>query len=148
MTDPGTIRTEPNLLRQPVHPEITEAVIRDLVFAFYGRIAEEPTLGPLFRNVIGEDWDPHLAKMCDFWSSVMRMSGRYKGKPMLAHARVPGLELRHFDLWLRLFQDTAREVCRAEIADIFVDRAERIAESLQLGIFQYQSADPRAARPD
>src|SRR3546814_13617921 len=47
---PGTA----NLLRSPVHPAISEALVRDLVFAFYTRLRVEGTRGPLFDGVIGE----------------------------------------------------------------------------------------------
>src|SRR3546814_3880177 len=60
------------------HPDISEALVHDLVFAFYDRIRADATLGPIFDGVIGDRWDEHLAKMCDFWSSVMLASGRYE----------------------------------------------------------------------
>ena len=34
-----------------------------------------------------------------------------------------------------LFRETAEEVCDAETAERFIEKAARIAESLQLGIF-------------
>jgi hemoglobin len=40
----------------------------------------------------------------------------------------------HFDRWLALFEATARDLCPAAAADHFIDRARRIAESLELGI--------------
>jgi hypothetical protein len=33
-----------------------------------------------------------------------------------------------------MFKETAREVCTAEAAELFIDRSERIAESLKQGI--------------
>ena len=35
-------------------------------------------------------WPVHLAKMYDFWSSVMLTTGRYKGNPLGVHMRVEG----------------------------------------------------------
>lgn len=121
--------------RRPLHPEITEELIEVLVRAFYARVRADGVLGPIFERVIGEDWEPHLAKMFAFWSSVTRMTGRYKGKPMVAHLRLKQVRPEHFEHWLALFRDTARDVCPAEVAELFIDRAERIAESLQLGMF-------------
>ena len=66
----------------------TESQIEDLVAAFYARIRKHPTLGPIFERVIGDDWTPHLKVMCDFWSSVMLTTGRYKGRPIPAHVRI------------------------------------------------------------
>src|SRR3546814_10094289 len=73
--------------------------------------------------------------MCDFWSSVTLVSGRYEGRPMAAHLRLKGVRPEHFDLWLRLFRQTAGEVCSGDVAAVFILRAERIAESFQLGMF-------------
>jgi hemoglobin len=124
-----------NPRRQPVHTEINEEMIRTLVHAFYGKIRDDAVLGPIFVQVIGSDWNPHLAKMCDFWSSVMLMSGRYKGNPMIAHMRLKMVRPEHFERWLALFGETAKEVCPPDIAAIFVMRGKNIAQSLQLGMF-------------
>jgi hemoglobin len=111
----------------------TDDQIESLVAAFYARVRNDPELGPIFLRAIGEDWTGHLKTMCDFWSSVMNTSGRYKGKPIPAHVRLSGVEPRHFARWLHLFSDTAQELFGSPLADWFVERAERIAESLKLG---------------
>ena len=80
------------------------------------------------------DWDEHLAKLCDFWSSVLLMTGRFKGSPMAAHARRPDIRDEHFALWLDLFERTAREVCPPAAADLFVERSRMIGRSLALGL--------------
>ncbi|HEY8617427.1 group III truncated hemoglobin [Phenylobacterium sp.] len=112
---------------------VTEEMIHRLVHAFYGKVRADAVLGPIFDGQI-TDWDPHLARMCDFWSSVMLMTGRFKGQPMVVHVRIPGLEGAHFERWLGLFRDAAREVCRPAAAAVFMAKAEMIAQSLQLGI--------------
>lgn len=89
---------------------VDEALIARQVHEFYGRVRKDPVLGPVFEAAI-EDWDEHLAKLCDFWSSVLLMTGRFKGSPMAAHARAPGVLDEHFALWLDLFERTARDVC-------------------------------------
>jgi hemoglobin len=141
MTLPKPLPEARNLLRRPVHPDITEELVRKLVYAFYDEIRADPTLGPIFDGVIGDRWDAHLEKMCDFWSSVALMSGRYKGKPMVAHLRLKEVRPEHFERWLGLFRHTAARVCPAEVAPFFIERAERIAESFQLGMF-FRPDDP------
>lgn len=111
---------------------IDEAMIERLVRGFYARARADPLLGPVFAARIA-DWEPHLQRMCAFWSSVALMSGRYHGQPMRVHAPLP-IDAAHFDRWLSLFEDTARELCPPAAAAHFVERARRIAESLELGI--------------
>lgn len=112
---------------------VTEEMIGELVHAFYAKVRAEPVLGPIFNQAV-EDWDEHLAKLCDFWSSVLLMTGRFKGQPMAAHAALPDIRAAHFARWLELFRATAREVCPPEAAELFVAKAEMIGQSLQLGI--------------
>lgn len=139
-----------NPRRQPVHPSIDEQMIRTLVNGFYARVREDTEIGPIFERVIGEDWDAHLTKMYDFWSSVMLMTGRYKGNPMIAHIRLKTVRPEHFDRWLTLFRLTAEELLPHEIAVLFIDRAENIARSLQLGMFYrpQQSLTPQPHVPE
>lgn len=112
---------------------VTERMIESLVHAFYGKVRGDPALGPIFNRAIG-DWDEHLAKMCDFWSSVLLMTGRFKGAPMAVHARIGDIRETHFARWLHLFGQTADETCPPPAAALFKARAETIAQSLQLGI--------------
>lgn len=115
---------------------IDEDMIRRLVHAFYARIRSDEVLGPIFAARIA-DWDPHLERMCAFWSSVMLMTGRYHGRPMPAHAPLP-ISGAHFDRWLALFAETAARECPPAAADRFVERARAIAESLELGIAMFR----------
>jgi hemoglobin len=116
---------------------VTEGVIRDLVHTFYARVRRDPLIGPIF-NAHVRDWPEHLDRLCAFWSSVMLMTGRYKGTPMRVHAELKEITPEHFHRWLALFRDTAHDVCPNEAARLFIDRSERIAESLQLGIAMYR----------
>lgn len=111
---------------------ITEAMIERLVRGFYAKVRSDPMLSPVFDARIRE-WEPHLRQMCAFWSSVALMSGRYHGTPMVKHLPLP-VDAEHFDRWLELFEATAREICPPEAASHFVERARRIAASLELGI--------------
>jgi hemoglobin len=96
---------------------IDEAMIERLVRSFYARVREDAILGPIFAAKI-EEWEPHLQKMFAFWSSVALMTGRYHGQPMARHLPLP-IDARHFDRWLVLFAQTAREVCPQMAAERF-----------------------------
>ena len=111
---------------------IDEAMIDRLVEGFYARVRVDSLIGPVFAERI-EDWSPHLEQMKLFWSSVALMSGAYHGRPMPKHLPLP-VDARHFDRWLELFEATARDLCPPAAADHFIERARRIAESLELGI--------------
>jgi hemoglobin len=111
---------------------IDEAMIERLVRSFYAKVRTDPLLAPVFEARI-RDWEPHLQRMCAFWSSVALTSRRYHGSPMAKHLPLP-VAAEHFDRWLSLFADTAREICPPEAQAHFVERAGRIAESLELGI--------------
>lgn len=112
---------------------VTEEAIRRQVHTFYARVRQDPVLGPIFHAAV-EDWDDHLAKLCDFWSSVLLATGRFRGSPMAAHARQPAIRDEHFALWLDLFERTAREVCPPQAADLFVEKSQMIGRSLRLGL--------------
>jgi hemoglobin len=111
---------------------IDDAMIDRLVRTFYAKVREDRLLGPVFDARI-KDWEPHLQRMCAFWSSVALMSGVYHGRPMEKHVPLP-VDARHFDRWLALFEQTAHEVCPAAAAEHFIERAHCVAESLELGI--------------
>lgn len=111
---------------------IDDAMIGRLARSFYDEVRRDPVLGPIFAARI-RDWDRHIAKMCDFWSSVALLSGRYHGRPIQAHLSLP-IDAGHFARWLEIFEATARRVCPPAAAEHFLERARRIAESLELGM--------------
>lgn len=119
---------------------IDEAMIEALVRGFYGKIRTDPVLGPVFGAAIA-DWEPHLRKMMDFWSSVALLTHRYEGRPLPAHVRFD-VGPEHFDRWLTLFRETTAEVCAPEAAAFFQDRAESIGRGIQMGVdfFRKQAA--------
>lgn len=119
----------------------SDAQIEDLVTTFYARIRKDAELGPIFERAIGADWTAHLKTMCDFWSSVMNTTGRYKGRPIPAHVKLSGVEPRHFSRWLALFGATAAELFEPPLAQAFAQRAEKIAASLMLG-FAFHAEKP------
>lgn len=131
MTDAAPHASAPLRVGPGVAVGVTEALIHDQVHAFYAKVQRDPALGPIFNRAI-TDWEPHLAKMCDFWSSVLLMSGRFKGAPMAAHAALPTIRPTHFARWLHLFAQTAREVCPPEAAALFIARSQMIGQALQL----------------
>jgi len=111
---------------------ITETMIERLVRGFYAKVRTDAVLAPIFEARI-RNWEPHLKQMFAFWSSVALMTGRYHGTPMVKHMPLP-VDADHFDRWLDLFEATARQICPPQAAAHFIERARRIAASLELGI--------------
>ncbi len=131
--------------RDPLHEGITQPLINELVHKFYEKIQNHETLGPIFNDAIKDNWPEHLERMCTFWGAVALKTGAYKGKPVPKHVALKGVKPDHFKIWLAIFRETAIEVCGLDIGLHFIDRAERIAESLQLAMFFQGTIAPRDA---
>ncbi|PWE31254.1 preprotein translocase [Maritimibacter sp. 55A14] len=115
---------------------LNEEILTNLVHSFYEKVRTDAVLGPVFDTRIA-DWGPHLERMVSFWSSVALMTGRYHGAPVPAHTPLP-INAAHFDRWLALFRETAHEVCTPAGAAHVIERAERIARSLNMAVAQAQ----------
>jgi hemoglobin len=116
LIDPGT------------NADITESRISSLVESFYTKVRLDPEIGPIF-NVTVDDWAHHLATLKDFWSSILLASGRYKGDPVQRHFQLR-LDPHHFERWLALFAETAREQFPEKTAATIIEKSHRIAENL------------------
>lgn len=127
---------------------VTESMIRDLVHRFYAEVRIDPLLGPIFDRAIGGAWDEHLNKLCDFWSSVLLMTGRFRGTPMAVHVGIPDIGAPHFQRWLDIFERVALEVCPPDAAALFVGKSRMIAQSLQLGIAAQRREPPGSDFPN
>jgi hemoglobin len=112
---------------------LTEADIERLVRRFYERARADAHIGPVFEAAI-HDWEAHMLRLTDFWSSVMLGAGRYKGNPFGAHRPLP-LEPEMFEAWLGLWRQTTAELFEPPVAQAFVEKAERMASSLTAGLF-------------
>lgn len=113
----------------------SEADLATLIPAFYARVRRDPLIGPVFNAVVA-DWGHHLDVLTDFWSSVMRTSGRYKGNPMAAHGRLlDRITPEMFDRWLALWASTTDDMLPPDHARAMQEKAGRIAESLKLGLW-------------
>jgi hemoglobin len=108
---------------------IEEELVRAVVEAFYVRVRTDADLGPIFQKVL--DWPAHLARMCDFWSSVLLITGAYKGDVIGQHLPLAGLTDRHFGRWIELFEATTGELCTPQQAAVFSLRAAKIAEAIK-----------------
>jgi hemoglobin len=137
-------RRKPHPAAPGVLVGVDEDLIRRIVVTFYARIRRDQRLAPIFDEAI-RDWPAHLERMCDFWSSVILITGAYKGGVVEAHAGLAVLESRHFERWLELFNGTAAEFGSAAQASLFRARALRIARRIEARGATSPSASPCAA---
>jgi len=122
----------------------TEDEIAHLVHGFYARVRKDGVLGPIFDAHV-HDWDTHLAKMVDFWSSALRGTARFRGTPMPKHVALPGLSAELFGRWLALFGETTSALSNIAMRERANELAQRIAESLWYG---YQMSRRGDALPE
>lgn len=122
-------------------PELcTDDEIMNLVYSFYAKVRSDEVLGPIFDAHIS-DWDHHLGKMVDFWSSILRGTGRYRGTPMPKHVVLPELSADLFQRWLSLFRDTTESIGNEAMRRHADAMAQRIAQSLWYGYQLHRNPD-------
>ena len=119
----------------------TEEDIARLVHAFYAKVRQDEALGPIF-NAHVDDWPHHLAKLVDFWSALLRGTGRFDGAPMPKHVALPDLSAALFERWVALFRETAAEQDNQAMAREASELAGRIAQRLWAG-YQFHRGGPQ-----
>lgn len=110
----------------------TEQEITDLVHGFYATVRQDPVLGPIFNAHVA-DWEHHLAKLVDFWSSILRGTQRFRGTPMPKHVALPDLNAELFQRWLMLFHQAADAQPNKAMGRRADEMAQRVAQSLWYG---------------
>jgi len=114
---------------------LTEPLVRSVIASFYEQVRQDPVLGPVFYGVLGDDWTAHLNRINLFWLTVTRLGSGYQAKNFMpAHIRHPSIQPDQLPRWLELFRKTARSMCPPEAADVLIDIAERMAESIKIGL--------------
>src|SRR5688500_15358355 len=80
-----------------------------LVDTFYSKVKDDELIGPIFTDVAQIDWQHHLPKMYDFWTTQLIGPPSYEGRPFPPHMKL-SLEREHFQRWLKLFSATVDEL--------------------------------------
>ena len=84
--------------------------LSNLLRHFYADVRQHHLIGPVFNQRI-EDWPAHLAKIAGFWARITGGPSMYSGQIPAKHVSL-GLDPRHFDAWLELWDFNCR--CRLE----------------------------------
>jgi hemoglobin len=106
----------------------SEAAIAEMVRRFYGEVAQDDLLGPVFDQVARVDWPEHLATLTAFWSRALLGQDGYAGNPFRRHARIhqqAPFSHAHFARWLQLFDATV-----ARWSGPCADRAVQLAHDV------------------
>jgi len=122
----------------------SEAEIATLMQQFYSKVERDEELGPIFAPVLQESPE-HLDEMTDFWTTALRANNDNDAETKaVAHPPHP-IAAQRYTRWLALFQATAADVLGPARGLKFLEQAERIAASLQTGLFKPSS--PPQGRP-
>ena len=104
--------------------------IAELVRRFYGDVAQDDLLGPMFNDVAQVDWTEHLPKLTAFWCRVLLGMPGYAGNPFRAHMLVHAQRAftpAHFERWLTLFHETLELGWTGPYADRAGEVADNVA---------------------
>ena len=100
--------------------------IKLLVDAFYDKVRLDDLIGPIFNEVIQNNWKTHLEKMYTFWQTILLEDYTYSGRPFPPHANLPVNQL-HFDRWKKLFTEIVQLNFEGQKADEAIWRADKMA---------------------
>lgn len=101
-----------------------------LVNSFYQVVQKDEVIGFFFNDIAKVNWDQHLPKMYDFWSSLLFGTAQYKGNPMAVHFpinEVQAMKKEHFSHWLKLWTETMQRLFQGEMADLAIYKAQNIS---------------------
>lgn len=112
--------------------------VKTLVDDFYSRIRANELLGPIFKNIIGDNWERHLQRMYDFWQTILLETPAYSGSPFLKHAKLP-IAKEHFDSWIALWHQTIDDHFIGEKATEAKWRADKMSEMFQYKLEYYKN---------
>jgi hemoglobin len=114
---------------------LTEALVRKVIVSFYDKVRSDALLGPIFSEVIGKGWDSHIERIVGFWLTATRLGRGYDGRNFMpVHLQNPSIHVDQLPRWLELFRATATEHCSPQAASVLVDIAERMGETLAIGL--------------
>ena len=134
LTTPMThtmLETLPTSLRRaPSTESLTE-----LVHSFYADVRADALLGPVFEAALHDRWEPHLARMVDFWSTVALGSKSFRGNVFTKHMALTGVTPDHFAAWVRLWGQHTERLFAPEVAhELQAARAQGTTAKTRLAV--------------
>ena len=120
-----------------MHDIQNEGDIKILIDTFYGKVRKDNTIGFIFNELIGDNWDHHLPQMYKFWNMVLLSQPGYVGSPTKKHVEVDRkipLQPQHFERWLSLWNDTVDSLFHGEIALQAKEKAKLMANLISIKV--------------
>ena len=130
------------------HAEPNVESLTALVHGFYADVRADALLGPVFDAALHDRWEPHLARMVDFWSTVALGSKSFKGNVYAKHMALTGVTPAHFAAWVRLWGEHTERRFAPEVAQELQVAAHGIARNLFQGYFGSKPVFAQSAAAD
>lgn len=112
-------------------PDITgKKDIKTIMQLFYEKAKADKVIGTFFTKVVEVNWENHIPSMCAFWENVLFYAGNYEGNPLDAHKKLharASTTSKHFDRWLKLFNETIDQHFAGKNATKMKDHASGIS---------------------
>lgn len=118
----------------------TADTIAQLVQGFYADVRLDPLLGPVFERALHGQWDTHLQRLVDFWSTVALGTRSFKGDVFGKHMVLTGVTPAHFAAWTGLWQQHTNRMFAPDVARELQAAAHGIARNLFRGYFGHEPA--------
>jgi len=138
-----TLQTLPSGNPEAHAPASVESITQ-LVHGFYGDVRQDSLLGPVFEKALHGQWDAHLQRLVDFWSTVALGTRSFKGDVFGKHMALEGVTPAHFAAWVGLWQQHTSRLLAPEVAHDLQVAAHGIARNLFRGYF---GSDPAFVPP-
>ena len=120
-----------------MHDISTQADVMLLINTFYDKVKKDDTIGPIFKEIIGDDWSHHLPTMYKFWDMVLLSKPGYEGYPTKKHTeidrRIP-LQKEHFDRWIALWDETIDHLFTGNVAMQAKEKAKLMSNLISVKV--------------
>ena len=106
-----------------------------LLSKFYSKLLSDETISYIFTDVAKINLESHLPKIIDFWNLSLFGKGDYLSNVMKIHLDLnseENLNQKHFDTWLKTFNQTVDANFSGKNAEIIKTKALSIATVMQI----------------
>lgn len=108
-----------------------------LVNSFYEQVRKDEVIGPIFNEIIGDDWSRHLPIMYNFWGLILLNNGDYRGNTIKKHLEIDKkitLEDAHYTRWVTLWNNKVDSLYNGPVADEAKKRAALMINLIKMKV--------------